>query len=89
MWQPDAATQRQRMAEKFTNLSGKYLPKEPRPQPSPLRCSAKQGLPAVYHEAGLPPTLTPEQFPAGEQRMLAEQHLTQFVEELHHPDTTK
>lgn len=79
----------QLLAEKFTNLSGKYLPKEPRPQPSPLRRSAKQGLPAVYDEAGLPPTLTPEQFPAGEQRMLAEQHLTQFVEELHHPDTTK
>lgn len=77
------------MAEKFTNLSSKYLPKESQPQPSPLRRSAKQGLPAVYHQAGLPATLTPEQLPAGERRMLAERQLTQFVDELHHPAAKK
>ncbi len=73
------------MAQKFIDLRVKYLPKEWPVPSAPLRGSAKQGLSAVYHLAGLPPVLTPEQLPAGERYMLAERQLTPFVEELHAP----
>ena len=64
------------MAEKFNDIRVKYVPKEPPGPSARLQSSVKQGLPAVYHPAGLPATLTPEQLPAGERRMLAERQLT-------------
>lgn len=76
------------MAKKFTALLGKYLPKEQQVQHSPLRASARRGLSVVYQHAGLPSTLTPEQLPVGERRMLDERQLTKFVEELQHSHPT-
>ena len=39
----------------------------------------------VYRDAGLPAVTCPEELTSGEQRMLAERELDEFVEALYHP----
>ena len=39
----------------------------------------------VYRDAGLPAVTCPEELTSGEQRMLAERELDEFVAELYHP----
>lgn len=71
----------ERMQEKFTELKvlkQNRLPKRKAKSPRP-------GLSAVYHAVGLPAVKEPQQLPVGEQRMLADQQLKQFVEELYQP----
>jgi transposase len=75
------------MARKFSSLSRANTDstdntRKPKPGISAL---AKQGLEAVYRNAGLPAVTTPEELPAGEERMLAEQDLEGFVSELYKP----
>jgi transposase len=49
------------------------------------RLRRKAGLAEVYQSAGLPAVTSPEELPAGEQRMLTERQLTEFVAELYRP----
>ena len=69
------------MQQKFTKL--KLL------KPSKLAKrkagQAKPGLSEVYDAAGLPPVRSPEQLPVGEQRMLTNHKLAEFVQELYQP----
>lgn len=75
------------MAEKFTALeraaSGK-TPKSRKRKPGPT-VQARAGLAAVYVNAGLPKVTSPNELPEGEQRVLKEQKLNTFVEELYSP----
>jgi hypothetical protein len=73
------------MAKKFAELRDKFLPAEQRGQQPRLHASAKDGLPAVYQQAGLPPALSPKQWPPGERRMLGERQLSEFAQDLHRP----
>lgn len=71
----------ERMQEKFTKLKvlkQNRLPKRKAQSPRP-------GLSTVYHAVGLPAVKEPQQLPVGERRMLADQKLEQFVEELYQP----
>lgn len=75
------------MAEKFTALeraaSGKASKSRKR-KPGPT-VQARAGLAAVYANAGLPKVTSPDELPDGEQRVLKEQKLNTFVEELYSP----
>jgi hypothetical protein len=55
---------------------------QPRSRPG---VKGKPGLAEVYRAAGLPAVTYPEGLPAGEQRMLTERELDDFVAELYHP----
>jgi transposase len=72
------------MRQKFTAL--KMLPKGKKPTGTCRR--AKAGLSEIYHSAGLPSATTPSQLPNGEKRMLAEQKLVGFVQDLYQPPAT-
>lgn len=69
------------MREKFSRLgetaTGKRAPV--------LRGKPRAGLAEIYQAIKLPPVKIPQKLPRGERRMLAEQKLSQFVEELYHP----
>jgi transposase len=75
------------MRQKFAALktrslepSGADEPAKPKP-----RAQRRSGLAEVYRAAGLPAVTCPEELPTGEQRMLAERELDEFVEALYHP----
>jgi transposase len=53
-------------------------------KPKP-RAKGKPGLAEVYRAAGLPAVTCPEELTSGEQRMLAERELDEFVAELYYP----
>jgi hypothetical protein len=53
-------------------------------KPKP-RAKGKPGLAEVYRAAGLPAVTCPEELTSGEQRMLAERELDEFVGELYYP----
>jgi transposase len=50
-----------------------------------LRAQAHAGLAAVYAQAGLPSVVPPDQLPSGEQRMLKQRKLDDFVGQLYAP----
>jgi hypothetical protein len=60
--------------------SGTAAPAKPK-----RRTRGKPGLAEVYQAVGLPAVTCPEELPAGEQRMLTERDLDEFVAELYHP----
>ncbi|MBW3597811.1 MAG: IS110 family transposase [Planctomycetes bacterium] len=76
------------IAEKFTALDRATpttrKPRKSKPGPS---AQARAGLAAVYAHAGLPKATPPAELPDGEQRMLKEQKLKDFVSELYSPQT--
>src|SRR5215475_5722052 len=51
------------------------------------RTNGKPGLAEVYQAAGLPAVTCLEELPSGEQRMLTERELGEFVAELYRPAT--
>jgi transposase len=78
------------MREKFTALQMRG--REPSAanvlaMPKP-KVKGKPGLAEVYRAAGLPAVMCPEELPLGEQRMLTERALGEFVAELYHPAPT-
>jgi hypothetical protein len=75
------------MAKKFTALdhaAGGKLSKSRKRRPGPA-AQARAGLAAVYANVGLPNVTAPGELPDGEQRMLKERKLTQFVSGLYEP----
>jgi hypothetical protein len=75
------------LAEKFTALErastrNTIKPQERKPGPT---VQARAGLAAVYAHAGLPKVKSPDELPEGEQRMLKERRLHDFVGELYAP----
>ncbi|WP_339629436.1 IS110 family transposase [Gimesia maris] len=72
------------MAKKFTDLDRKYR-QEQRRTPSAARAKAGDGLTAVYDEIGFTDSLSLDQVPDGERRMLIEKDVMMFVEELYRP----
>jgi transposase len=78
------------MAEKFGALdraaAGTKGRKSRRAKPGPT-AQARAGLAAVFANAGLPKATPPADLPAGEQRMLKERRLQDFVSELYSPTT--
>ena len=79
------------MAEKFTALdraaSGKAAKSRKR-KPGPA-AQARAGLAAVYANAGLPEVTSPDKLPDGEQRMLEERKLRDFINDLYVPVSKK
>jgi len=67
------------MRKKFTLLKVIQPPRGKQRKPK----QSRPGLVAVYRAAGLPPVTEPKQLPPGERRMLGEQRLEPFVEELY------
>lgn len=76
------------MADKFTRLRSKHNGEVSTGRKTGLRPAARAGLVAVYEQIGLPSTVSPDQLPAGEIRMLADQGLANFVQTLHEPTTS-
>tara|TARA_R110002111_G_scaffold261105_1_gene333437 strand:+ start:248 stop:685 length:438 start_codon:yes stop_codon:yes gene_type:complete len=72
------------MAKKFTELDRKYRQEQQR-TPSAARVKVGDGLTAVYDETGFSDSLSSDQVPDGERRMLIEKDVMMFVEELYHP----
>ena len=73
------------MRQKFATLqAGGPEAKGAAPAAKP-RANGKPGLAEIYRAAGLPAVTCPEGLPAGEQRMLTERELTEFVAELYQP----
>jgi len=72
------------MAKKFTELDRKYRQEQQR-TPSAARVKVGDGLTAVYDETGFSDSLSLDQVPDGERRMLIEKDVMMFVEELYHP----
>jgi hypothetical protein len=73
------------MREKFAALQRKGAATRSTPQSARQRRQGKPGLAEVYQAVGLPQVTCPEELSAGEQRMLTERELTEFVEELYRP----
>jgi transposase len=73
------------MREKFATLqAGGPEPEGAAPAAKP-RAKGKPGLAEIYQAAGLPAVTCPGDLPAGEQRMLTERELTEFVAGLYQP----
>jgi transposase len=73
------------MREKFATLQARGAEPDGATRPAKPRAKGKPGLAEVYRAAGLPAVTSPEELPAGEQRMLTERELTEFVAELYQP----
>lgn len=73
------------MREKFTAL--KIMPKRQRSKSTVPK--TKPGLADVYRAAKLPRVTIPNQLPKGEQKMLADRKLRQFVQDLYVPPAAK
>jgi transposase len=73
------------MREKFATLQARVAEPTGTTRPAKCRAKGKPGLAEVYQTAGLPEVTSPEELPAGEQRMLTERELTEFVAELYQP----
>jgi transposase len=76
------------MATKFTALQSKHRGATSRSEKPSLRGPARAGLAKVYQAAGLPSVTVPEQLSHGEQRMLTQHKLTDFVGQLYQPSPT-
>jgi len=73
------------MRAKFATLQARNSEPEGTTRTTKSRAKGKPGLAEVYRVAGLPEVTSPEELPAGEQRMLSERELTEFVVELYQP----
>ena len=73
------------MRAKFATLQARVTEPKGATRPAKPRAKGKPGLAEVYRAAGLPEVMPPEELPAGEQRMLTERELTEFVAELYQP----
>ena len=72
------------MANKFTDLDRMHR-QEQRRTPSAAKAKAGDGLTAVYDEIGSTDSLSLDQVPDGERRILIEKDVMMFVEKLHRP----
>ena len=79
----------ERMADKFTKLRSRHRTDEAAETSPSLRPAARSGLSKVYEQVGLPPVVSPEDLPAGEQQMLSHRKLTGYVQELYQPAKPK
>lgn len=73
------------MREKFAALQARGSESKSTTAAARPRAKGKPGLAEVYWAAGLPAVTGPDELPAGEQRMLTERELTDFVAELYQP----
>jgi hypothetical protein len=73
------------MRDKFATLRTRDAESHEAAGPTKPRAKGKRGLAEIYRSAGLPEVTCPEGLPAGEQRMLTERELTEFVAELYQP----
>lgn len=73
------------MRAKFAALQARSSEPGDTTRTTKSRAKGKPGLAEVYRVAGLPEVTSAEELPAGEQRMLSERELTEFVAELYQP----
>jgi len=76
------------MLEKFAALHVEGAKRQGAAKSTKRRPNGKPGLAEVYESVGLPAVTLPQELPAGEQQMLSERELNEFVTQLYRPPVT-